>query len=81
MLSLPSRCTTHDYVVVNFAMQVFSGIDDIKNQEFKTNYKKIGQVGDGNDWWVGNDQGLDYSVFERDGERVVRALVVGGLVA
>jgi hypothetical protein len=79
MLSLPSRCTTHDYVVVN--LQVFSGIDDIKNQEFKTNYKKIGQVGDGNDWWVGNDQGLDYSVFERDGERVVRALVVGGLVA
>ena len=55
-----------DTLAAETGMLLFGGIGDIKNQDFSTdNYSKVGQS-DSNaiDWWGGQDQGLDYSVFE-----------------
>jgi pimeloyl-ACP methyl ester carboxylesterase len=56
-----------DNVVADIGMSFFSGIDDIKRQDFSTpNYRRIGSGGNRIDWWgsAGNDFGLDYTLFQ-----------------
>lgn len=54
-----------DYATAEAGMALFTGINDIKNQDFSTpNYQEVGSSGNGIDWWGGQDQGLDYTVFE-----------------
>lgn len=54
-----------DYATAEAGMALFTGINDIKNQNFDTpNYQEVGSSGNGIDWWGGQDQGLDYKVFE-----------------
>ena len=54
-----------DYAAAEAGMALFTGIKDIKNQDFSTpNYQEVGSSGNGIDWWGGKDQGLDYDVFE-----------------
>ena len=52
-----------DYLVAETGMNLFSGIDDIKNQDFSTpNYLEVAEGGGYIDWVFTN--GLDYKVFE-----------------
>ncbi len=54
-----------DTVVAETGMALFGGIRDIRDQEFDTpNYREVSSTGNDIDWWFGNDQGLDYKVFE-----------------
>ena len=54
-----------DYAVAQIGMSLFSGIDDVKQQDFRTpNYVKICRGGNNIDWWGGNDYGLDFTLFE-----------------
>jgi hypothetical protein len=54
-----------DWLVARVGMAFFSGINDIKHQEFETpEYKRVGGGGNWIDWWGGDDQGLDYTIFE-----------------
>lgn len=64
-----------DYAAAEAGMALFTGLGDIKNQDFSTdNYTQMGQSeGNGIDWWGGKDQGLDYTVFKNNetGDTVV----------
>ena len=61
-----------DYLVVNVALNVFSGISDIKAQDFTTdNYHRI-ENGGGYIDWIGGE-GLDYVLFEEDDGDLVLA--------
>ena len=52
-----------DYLVAEAGLNLFQGIDDIKNQDFTIdNYREVAQGGGYIDW-IGTD-GLDYKVFE-----------------
>ncbi|OMH39665.1 lipase family protein [Motiliproteus sp. MSK22-1] len=52
-----------DYLVAEAGLNLFQGIDDIKNQDFSTdNYQEVAQGGGYIDW-IGTD-GLDYKIFE-----------------
>lgn len=54
-----------DYVVARIGMNLFSGIDDIMEQDFRTpNYVKIRGGGNDIDLWGGDDHGLDYTLFQ-----------------
>ena len=61
-----------DYLVVNAALNVFTGISDIKAQDFTTeNYQRVDNGGSYIDW-IGSE-GLDYVLFEEDGGDLVLA--------
>lgn len=62
-----------DFTVVRIGMNLFSNIDDIVEQDFRTpDYIKIGGGGNAIDWWGGNDNGLDYTIFQhKDTQDVV----------
>lgn len=52
-----------DYLTVDVGLSLFSGIDDIKAQDFTTdNYREIDASGSYIDW-IGSE-GLDYKIFE-----------------
>lgn len=61
-----------DYLVVNVALNVFTGISDIKAQDFTTdNYNRV-ENGGGYIDWIGSE-GLDYVLFEEDDGDLVLA--------
>ena len=64
-----------DWLVVRLGMRMFMGIDDIMKVNFETpGYRKVGSGGNKIDWWGGNDQGLDYTLFEnKDAEELIIA--------
>ena len=54
-----------DWLTARGAMAFFRGIGDILNQDFSVpEYRKVGGGGNRVDWWGGDDQGLDYTLFE-----------------
>jgi len=54
-----------DNAVVKIGMAFFSGIDDVKNQDFSTpSYRRKGGGGNFIDMIGGSDSGLDYTIFE-----------------
>jgi Protein of unknown function (DUF2974) len=54
-----------DNVVAKIGMAFFSGIDDVKAQDFSTpNYRRKGGGGNFIDVVGGSDSGLDYTIFE-----------------
>lgn len=54
-----------DNAVAKIGMSLFSGIDDVKAQEFRTpDYIRIGSGGNILDLLGGNDRGLDYTIFQ-----------------
>lgn len=54
-----------DNMVAKIGMAFFSGIDDVKAQDFSTpNYRRKGGGGNFIDVIGGNDSGLDYTFFE-----------------
>lgn len=57
-----------DFAVVRIGMTLFSGIDDIVDQDFRTpEYIKIRGEGNDIDWWGGDDRGLDFTLFKHKG--------------
>jgi hypothetical protein len=62
-----------DFTVARIGMNLFSNIDDILEQDFRTpDYIKIGGGGNVIDCWGGKDNGLDYTLFQhKDTQDVV----------
>ncbi len=61
-----------DYLVVNVALNVFTGISDIKAQDFTTDNYNRAENGGGYIDWIGGE-GLDYVLFEEDDGDLVLA--------
>lgn len=54
-----------DFAVVKIGFNLFSNVEDILEQDFRTpDYIKVGVGGNAIDWWGGKDNGLDYTIFQ-----------------